>query len=51
MVEQGSDRTNSNFVKLKKYHKNGKEHMLFRNIGMAGSNETIRIEGRYSLQS
>jgi len=44
VVEQGPDRINPNFVKLKKYHKNGKEHMLFGGCG------TIRIEGRYYLQ-
>jgi len=43
VVEQGPDRTNPNFVKLKKYQKNAKIHMLFGGCG------TIRIEGRYYL--
>ncbi len=44
VVEQGPDRINPNFVKLKKYRKNGKIHMLFGGCG------TIRIEGKYYLQ-
>ena len=42
-VEQGPNKINPNFVKLKKYHKNEKVHMLFGGCG------TIRIEGNYYL--
>ena len=42
-VEQGPDRINPNFVKLKKYNRNGKENIVFGGCG------TIRIEGNYYL--
>ncbi len=42
-VEQGSDKSNPNFVKIKRYSVNGKVHMIFGGCG------TIRIEGRYYL--
>ena len=43
MVEQGPDRKNPNYVKLKKYTRNGKMNILF------GGCATTRMEGRYYL--
>lgn len=42
-VEQGPDKKNPNFVKLKKYNKESKEHILFGGCG------TTRIQGHYYL--
>lgn len=42
-VEQGPDRENPNFIKLKKYTGNEKENILFGGCG------TTRMEGRYYL--
>lgn len=40
-IEQGPSKINPNFVKLKRYSKNGSEHILF------GGCATTRIEGSY----
>ncbi len=42
-VEQGPDKFNPNFVKLKKYTMDGKDNMIFGGCG------TIRIQGEYYL--
>lgn len=42
-VEQGPDKTNPNFIKLKKHTANGKDNMIF------GGRGTIRMEGYYYL--
>ncbi|MEI7475267.1 MAG: PhzF family phenazine biosynthesis protein [bacterium] len=42
-IEQSADKMNPNFVKLKKYEKDGVIHMLF------GGCATIRIDGNYCL--
>ena len=42
-IEQGAIKTNPNFVKLKRYEKDGVEHILF------GGCATTRIDGNYYL--
>lgn len=42
-IEQGPDKTNPNFVKIKQYEKNGVKYILFGGCG------TIRIDGNYCL--
>ncbi len=44
-VEQGPDKINHNFVKLKKYTKNEKVTIIFGGCG------TLRVEGRYYLHN
>lgn len=43
IIEQGPDKSNPNFVKLKRYTLNGKDNMIF------GGCATIRIQGNYYL--
>ncbi|MBU1193665.1 MAG: PhzF family phenazine biosynthesis protein [Proteobacteria bacterium] len=45
VVEQGPDRANPNFIKLKKHIKNNKERILF------GGTATIRVDGNFFLQN
>ncbi len=42
-IEQGPNKTNPNFVKLKRYEKDGVGHIIFGGCG------TIRIDGNYCL--
>ena len=42
-IEQGPDRFNPNFIKLKRYTKNGKDNVIF------GGCATTRIQGNYYL--